>query len=257
MASPETRQINAINTAWASGSGAVTDIDEPIGSPDTAYYSGGVEDEAAEFGYTASEVVDANTVTNITFNMIYRDDGSAGTVSVQVDLLISGSPVGAGSAFSVTGSDAEYNVNIAAWNTDFTAAEMDAAELRITPTQSGMPGTQLPFLETANMVVTFTSATFTPDLKASRFYSDGTESGSSALAAQDTDIIVDMTAADLVCVSTKPAVLPVRVPMITRWRYRRTAVVMRRSRHRRRTSRPTLAVHYQTVRQRPTGQPRG
>ena len=197
MASPETRQINAINTAWASGSGAVTDIDEPIGSPDTAYYSGGVEDEAAEFGFTASEVEDGFTVTNITLNMIYRDDGSAGTVSVQVDLLISGSPVGAGSSFSVSGSDTEYNVNIAAWNTDFTAAEMDAAELRITPTQSGMPGTQLPFLETANMVVTFTSATFDPDFDAFRFYEDGTESGSTPIAAQDTDVAVDVTGGDV------------------------------------------------------------
>ena len=158
MASPETRQINAINATWAGASGAATDIDEAIGSPDTAYYGAGAEADAADFGFTASEVVDGDTVTNISFNMIYRDDGSAGTLLVDVDLLIGGTVVGTAVQLTVSGSDATYSdINDTGWNVDRTAAEMDGAELRLTPQQSGMPGTNAGFLETANMVVTFSS----------------------------------------------------------------------------------------------------
>ncbi len=156
MASPETRQINAIDAVWAGASGAATDIDEVIGSPDTAYYGPGPDGDAADFGFTASEVVDAEIVTNITFNMIYRDDGSAGTLMVGVDLLIGGVVQGTTQTITVSGSDVTYSgINHAGWNVDRTAAEMDGAQLRLTPAQAGMPGTNAAFLETANMVVTF------------------------------------------------------------------------------------------------------
>lgn len=157
MASPETLQIDAITATWAGASGAATDIDEVIGSPDTAYYGAGAEADAADFGFGVSEVIDGDTVTNITFNMIYRDDGTAGTLTVDVDLLIGGVVQGTTQTITVSGSDATYsNINHSGWNVDRTAAEMDGAELRLTPRQAGMPGTNAGFLETANMVVTFT-----------------------------------------------------------------------------------------------------
>ncbi len=156
MASPETRQIDAVDTAWADPTGAATDIDEVIGSPDTAYYSGGVDGDVAVFGFAASEVEDGDIVTNITFNMIYRDDGTAGTLTVDVDLLIGGAAQGTTQTITVSGSDVTYSgINHAGWNVDRTAAEMDGAQLRLTPRQAGMPGVNAAFLETANMVVAF------------------------------------------------------------------------------------------------------
>lgn len=163
----ETLQINVINATWAGATGGATDIDEPIGSPDTTYYGAGAEADSADFGFDASVVEDADTVTNITFNIILRDIGTSGGSTMEVDLLIGGVVQGTTQTITTGGLDTLYSdINNAGWNVDRTAAEMDGMELRITPQQTGMPGTNEAYLETANAVVTYDPAGAGPSVAA-------------------------------------------------------------------------------------------
>ncbi|MEE9415711.1 MAG: hypothetical protein V3V01_10535, partial [Acidimicrobiales bacterium] len=90
-----------------------------------------------------------------------RDPGTAGTVTLDVELLIGGSPVGAAQSQSYADPDVEeeFDINIAAWNVDRTATEMDGLQVRLTPRQSGMPGTNACELELVNTEVAYTPFT--------------------------------------------------------------------------------------------------
>ncbi len=161
----ETLNVNVINATWAGASGASTDIDEAIAGADGSLYGPGAESDAADFGLSASGVVDADTVTNVSITVRLKAGGTAGDEQADVQLLIGGSPVGSAvSTGNLTGSFANYSgLNDAGWNSDWTAAQMDGAEVRITPTQSGMPGTNAVDLDCLDVVVAYDAfVAFTP-----------------------------------------------------------------------------------------------
>ena len=161
MASPETLNIDAINAAWAGASGAATDIDEAVASADGNLYGPGAEADAADFGFAnTGEIVDGDTVTNVSITVRLKKGGTAGNEQADVQLMVSGSPVGSAvSTGNLTTSFADYGpLNDAGWNSDLSQVEVDSIEVRVTPMQSGMPGTNAVDIDCCDVIITFTSA---------------------------------------------------------------------------------------------------
>jgi hypothetical protein len=155
----ETLNINAINDPWAGASGAATDIDEAIASADGNLYGPGPQGDSADFGLTnPAVIVDADTVTNVSITVRLKKGGTAGNEACRVFFLIGGVPQGVGAlTSSLTTSFVNYGpFNLSAWNSDWTLSELQGAEIRVTPQQSGMPGTNAVDIDCADVVVTFT-----------------------------------------------------------------------------------------------------
>ncbi len=158
MASPETLNIDAINATWAGASGAATDIDEAISGADGSLYGPGAAADAADFGFAnTGEIVDGDTITNISITIRLKAGGSAGAEQADVQLMVDGSPVGSAvTTGNLTGSFANYGpLNDAGWNSDITQAQVNSIEVRVTPTQSGMPGTNAVDIDCCDCVITF------------------------------------------------------------------------------------------------------
>lgn len=152
----ETLNINTINETWAGASGFNTDIDEAIADADGSLYGPGPEADAADFGLSASAVEDADAVTNVSITVRLKKGGTAGTETCDVNFLIDAVDKGTVNTGALTTSFANYGpLNTAGWNVDWTAAEMDGAEVRLTPRQSGMPGSNAVDLDCCDVVVTY------------------------------------------------------------------------------------------------------
>ena len=156
----ETLNIDSIDSDWLGASGAATDIDEAIASADASLYGPGPESDAADFGLTSTGVVDADTVTAVNITVRLKAGGTAGNEQCNVYLLIGGVVQGgAVTTGNLTASFANYGpLNDAGWNSDWTAAQLNLFQIRLTPTQSGMPGTNAVDLDCADVVVTYTPA---------------------------------------------------------------------------------------------------
>ena len=195
MASPQTLNLNGtVTDTWTSATGEA-DIVEAISGADDTGYGTGTEDEVAEFAVdTDSEVVDSDTVTNVTINVRLRDVGSAGNLFADVSLVVDGTPLTAvrtaalSSSFSNSGA-----LNHSSWNADKTAAQMDSLEVRVVPVQSGMPGTNFCTIDCADIVVTWTTSGPVFDQKKFRFRDDDAgevapPTGAEWLAAENVNI---------------------------------------------------------------------
>jgi hypothetical protein len=155
----KTVSIDAINATWAGASGAATDIDEAIASADGNLYGPGPEADAADFGFASPSLADADTITGISVTVRLLGSGTAGAEQADVEFLIGGVVKGATKTTGdLTGSFANYGpFTDAGWDSDWTAAELDGMEVRITPTQSGMPGTNAVDIDCADIIVTYTA----------------------------------------------------------------------------------------------------
>jgi len=184
----EKLQINAINAVWTGASGAVADIDEAIADADAAIYGPGPQDDVADFGMTATSgsISDSATITNIDIEVRVLDDGTAGTSLLDVILVIAGTPRGT-TQITTTATMTNFQVGNAGWDVDWTKAQLDGAEIRLTPTQSGMPGTNQVDLDCAEIIITFTPPALAWDQDRFRAINDdGTETGSTFKAALNT-----------------------------------------------------------------------
>ena len=176
----ETLNINAIDSAFSDPNGAVTDIDEPISGADGNSYGTTTEDDVATFGLTPTALTDAHTINSVTLTVRAQKGGTAGNERFQVDLLIGGVVQGSQqSTGNLTTSFANYTgINDAGWNSDWTQAELNGMQVRLTAIQAGMGGTQVTDLDCIDVIVDYTApVTFTPEADAFGIYEDGTESG--------------------------------------------------------------------------------
>ena len=185
----ERLQINVINAVWAGASGAAADIDEAIADADANIYGPGPEDDAADFGFSATSaaITDAATVNGVDFEIRVLDDGTAGTAILTVELLIGGTSQGS-TTINPNSSLTNHTISLAGWDSDWTKAELDGAELRLTPSQSGMPGTNAVDIDCAELIIDYT-AVAGPTWDQDRYRAindDGTETGSTFKAALDT-----------------------------------------------------------------------
>ena len=154
----DTLNINSIDATWSGASGAVTNIDEAIAAADASLYGPGPNADAADFGLSATVVVDADTVTQVDITVRLRDNGTSGNQQADVELLIGGTSQGSVTTDNMTTAFADYGpLNTAGWNSDWTASELAGAQIRITPAQSGMPGTNAMDIDCADVVITYTA----------------------------------------------------------------------------------------------------
>ena len=178
----ETLNIVSIDSAFSDPNGAVTDIDEPVASADGNSYGTTTENDTADFGLTNPALIsDADTVNSVTITLRAKKGGTAGNERFQVDLLIGGVVQGSQQTTgNLTTSFANYTgINDAGWNSDWTLAQLQGMQFRLTAIQAGMGGTQVTDLDCADVDVDFTEAAagFAPEADAFSFFEDGTESG--------------------------------------------------------------------------------
>lgn len=149
---------NGDDSGWASGSFA--DVDELVSSPDDGNFIQTAVNGKGEimiFDLSASGIEDADTVTRVEVNIRGRF-ASGGPGTLNLALLIGGAAQG-GDVLSnaLTSSFADTTLmNQSQWNGDWTAAQMDGAQIRVTSGQSGMPVDTQYEVSALDVVVTFT-----------------------------------------------------------------------------------------------------
>ena len=135
----EKLNINGISASDSGNfSGSVTDIDEAVASADGNVMSSSTngEGETLRVTLTDSAITDANVVTAL--DMVLRCSApGTGNNSFDVELFIGGVSQGSANTGQVTGSLANYNLSSAGWDADWTAAQLDGAEVLITCVQNG------------------------------------------------------------------------------------------------------------------------
>ncbi len=154
----ETLVPDADDSGWPTGTFA--DINEDFGSPDAAI----MQTTDAELSdilildVGASAVEDADTVDNITIDIRALCSGTGGKDDYVVELLIGGVGQGTVTHQDVGQSFGTLSSNLAGWNVDRSASDMDGAQIRITSNQRGMAAAGNWQVDTVRMVVTYTPA---------------------------------------------------------------------------------------------------
>ena len=129
---------NGDDSGWPTG--AFTDIDEGIASADAAVMSTTIDDDVLIVDLTATTITDADTVNSVTVKIHGRSTGSGGKDTFTVDFQIGGVDQGGPQVTAdLTGSHATYTLTDAAWDSDWTAAQLNGATLKIQATQTGKP----------------------------------------------------------------------------------------------------------------------
>lgn len=167
MASPETLNVSGVATkgGWTGTDG---DVFEAIAAADgNLLINRQNEGDGLLLDIDDSEVVDGDTVTNISIN-IRCARGANSNDSVTAQLFIGGSPIGVAQDFASQGGTLANgtlsnsgNLNDptagTGWNEDRTEAEMDGMQVELVPTQGGMPDTVIIDFDCLDVIVTFTS----------------------------------------------------------------------------------------------------
>jgi len=158
---------NGDDAGWTSGGWA--DVDEGIASTDddtTKVVSGTTATPVAE-GATLNldfasvvTVGDSDTVTRVAFDIrATTDDNSGGKTDLSVQLIIGGTAQGAPVTVGLTSSWAtSSDVNDIGWNSDWTAAQLNGAQVRLITAQTGMQTDDVWEVSTVDMVITYTAA---------------------------------------------------------------------------------------------------
>lgn len=135
----ETLLPNGDDSGWPTGS--FLDIDEGIASADGSIMATTTTDDVLDVDLDDSAIADADTVNSVTIKIHGRTNG-AGTDMFMVDLLIGGVPQGVQQTGSnLGGSMATESFNDTGWNIDWTAAQLDGMQVRVTASQTAMPAT--------------------------------------------------------------------------------------------------------------------
>lgn len=158
MASPETLVPDGDDSGWPTG--AFGDIDEAIGSPDAAVMSTTDAElpDVLILDIAPSEVVDGDTVTNITINCRARVTGTGGKDDLTFDLLIGGVAQGTAVTHASVGSTYSTLVsNDTGWNVDRSETDMDGMQVRVTSGQRGMGSAATYEIDALEVVTTYTA----------------------------------------------------------------------------------------------------
>lgn len=124
------------DNGWPTGD--VVDVDEGIASADGAFMATTIDDDVVIFDLGPSAIVDVDTVTGITIVIRALSTGSGGKDKLAVALRIDGTDRAQVSTPNLSGSFVDYTLNDADWNQDWTAAQMDGAQVRVRADQTGM-----------------------------------------------------------------------------------------------------------------------
>jgi len=143
-------------TGWTgTGSLLATSSDTGIASDSDG------EGDVVRIDFDASGLSDGDTITDVSIQVRAWVDTDGGDESVTVDLVIGGTGQG-----GVAGTVGELSVSPAtltarsnvAWDTDWTAAQLDGLQVDITGNQAGMPTNNVWNVDTVWVVITYTPA---------------------------------------------------------------------------------------------------
>lgn len=129
---------NGDDGGWPTGT--VLDVDEGIAVADGSFMATTIKDDVVRYNLGASVIVDGDTVTRVDITIRGRTNGS-GSDSMRVALVIDGTPRVQVNGATLGSSFGNETLNDADWNQDWTAAQMDGAQVDVTSRQSGMPAT--------------------------------------------------------------------------------------------------------------------
>ena len=157
---------NGDDAGWPIG--AFSDIDEGLGSADddtTKMASGTTatpvgEGDTVDIDFASVVTVgDSDTVTRVAFDIRAISDKISSNSNLTLQLLIGGTLQGSSVAVSLTSSWAStLDVNDVGWNTDWTAAQLNGAQVRMISTQTGMPTDDVWEVTVIDLVITYTPA---------------------------------------------------------------------------------------------------
>lgn len=145
--------------SWAAGGTATNlwdGINNGVDTADDAEYdviSGTTEDVLLTLDLVNSALEDGDTVTDVAIRV--RAGGADADDGITVDLAIGGTGQGVVSQ-SIGVSVNDYNLSNVAWDTDWTAAQLDGAQVLITNTQAGMPTSSTWTIYEVEVVITYT-----------------------------------------------------------------------------------------------------
>lgn len=156
---------NGDDAGWTSGGWA--DVDEGIASTDddtTKVVSGTTATPVAEgstlnLDFAATALSDSDTITRVAFDIrATTDDVSSGKTDLTVQLIIGGAAQGAAVNLDLTSGWATFSdVNDIGWNSDWTEAQLNGAQVRLITAQAGMATDDVWEVSTVDMVVTYTA----------------------------------------------------------------------------------------------------
>jgi hypothetical protein len=146
---------------WDSSTGAThwDEVNEPIASADDAtWIQTNTEGDVDTFDLTPTVVTDDATVTQVDVSFRYLSSGAAAGNNIDVDFLIGGSPQGSTVRTLLTNDAAwhDVTVNDTGWNSDWTEAQLNGAQVSFTSIQTGMPAALDFFISAVEVIITFT-----------------------------------------------------------------------------------------------------
>ncbi len=142
---------------WDAGTFA--DVNQGVDTPNDGLTMSdtSLEGEIVTFDMDDSAIVDGDTVTNVTIRTRAQRGSNTGD-SLGIELLIGGVAQGAQVDRALPTSFDDVDSNIAAWNVDWTAVQMDGLQVRLQTMQTGMPGVVDITVSEVEAFITFTPA---------------------------------------------------------------------------------------------------
>ena len=159
---------------WDAGTFA--DVNQGVDTPNDGLTMSDTsnEGEIVTFDMDDSALADGDTITNVTIRT-RAQRGSNNGDSLGLDLLIGGSVQGSQVNRTLTTGLDDVNSNDVGWNVDWTAAQLDSLQVRLTTRQTGMPGVVDITVSEVEVLITYTA-------------------GSTALTSDGTPSIAEITA---------------------------------------------------------------
>lgn len=131
---------------WTTtGSNHWDEINDPVASANDSTYitaAGFGHNDTDRFDLDDSALTDEDVITQVAIKVRYRSMNDLLTLSLELQLWIGGSNQGT-ETIVLTNDSAWHNVtlNNTGWNADWTAAELDGAQVDINTTKEGLPST--------------------------------------------------------------------------------------------------------------------
>ena len=153
----ETLVPNGDDAAWDSG--GWDDINEGVpGDDDTTKVVETTKSITMIFDLVNSALEDADTINSVTIDARLRCDLASGDSVFRFDLLIGGTPQGFTDQVPTSSWATYTGITNAAWDSDWTAAELDGMQISITSRQTGMPTADLWEVTALDVVIDYTAA---------------------------------------------------------------------------------------------------
>ncbi len=153
----ETLVPNGDDAGWASG--GWDDINEGVpGDDDTTKVTETAKTQTIIFDLVNSALEDGDTINSVTIDARLRCDLASADSVFRFDLLIGGTPQGLTDQVPTSSWATYTGITNAAWDVDWTAAQLDGMQVSVISRQTGMPTTDLWEITALDIVIDYTPA---------------------------------------------------------------------------------------------------